>query len=110
MSTVNKSHTRSQEADENLQMSFESRHFFYLAGNSLNIIISQAIDVAARLTNYAEWMDSNANFERARAMGQQRGREGDRETGEGLNSFKQHRNETKFRSSFGLSRSEVERQ
>ena len=49
-----------------MQMSFESRHFFYLAGNSLNIIISQAIDVAARLTNYAEWMDSNANFERTR--------------------------------------------
>ena len=40
---------------------------FFLAGNSLDIIISQVIDVAARLTNYAEWMDSNANFERARA-------------------------------------------
>ena len=61
-------------------MSSEYRPFFFLAGNSLDIIISQVIDVAARLTNYAEWMDSNANFERARAMGQQRGREGDSET------------------------------
>ena len=53
---------------------------FFLAGNSLDIIISQFIDVAARLTNYAEWMDSNANFERTRATGQQRD-EGGKEIG-----------------------------